>query len=433
MKYSIDTYRLYQSEKMFSHTVRIHVRMKDKVDIAVLYKAVNTAMKRYPYFAVRVTLDEDGGYILLPNKKRIVVMPTGKKLPTLGSKAVNEHLVYADCEGTDIYLNISHCMCGGKGFQPWVMTTIYEYVKEKYHIEPDAPGIQKPDSELLPGETTEPTMEMLSDQPPIYKRKIEKAPVLGMDYLNGLANPFMRKPNYRVFVIDQGDLIKVARQNDSSVVSLFFIISARVLNRFFSKKYKTIVGECAHNPRESMGLPNSHCDFLSHIFVKFDRDQLDRDLETLGTMARGQIILQSDPSISHEEVRKLFGLYEAVDQEHGIKNKRKYMAKHSLATGDDAQHGSFILNYTGQMDWGEVADYIDWYVFIIEGHFTMEVTALGDKIIVGLMQLIDIDKYARAFQEELSKVGISCKVEGPYPKRLPKHELPPYKKKGFIL
>ena len=63
----------------------------------------------------------------------------------------------------------------------------------------------------------------------------------------------------------------------------------------------------------------------------------------------------------------------------------------------------------------------------------MEVTALGDKIIVGLMQLIDIDKYARAFQEELSKVGISCKVEGPYPKRLPKHELPPYKMKGFIL
>lgn len=47
MKYSVDTYRLYQKEKMFSHTVRIHVRMKDKADIAVLDKAVNTAIKRY--------------------------------------------------------------------------------------------------------------------------------------------------------------------------------------------------------------------------------------------------------------------------------------------------------------------------------------------------------------------------------------------------
>lgn len=424
MKYSIDTYRLYQSEKRFSHTVRIHVRMKEEVDLAVLDKAVNTAMKRYPYFAVRISLDEDGGYVLLPNKKRVVVMATGKKLPRLASKAVNGHLVYVDCEDKDIYLNISHSMCGGKGFQPWVMTTIYEYVKEKYNVDPDAPGIQKPDSELLPGETAEPTMDMLSEEQPIFKRRLGKTPVLAMDYLNGLLNPFMRKPNYRVFVIDQADLIKIARQNDSSVIALFFIVFARVLNRFFSKKYKMIVGECAHNPRESMGLSNSHCDFLSHIFVKFDRDLLDRDLETLGTMTRGQIILQTDPSISHAEVRKLFSLYEAVDNVHGIKNKRKYMAKHSLSIGDDAQHGSFVLNYTGQMDWGEVAEYIDWFALIIEGHYTIEVTALGDKIIVGLMQLIDTDKYALAFQEELNKLGVSCKEEGPYPKRLPKHALP---------
>ena len=424
MKYSIDTYRLYQSEKRFFHTVRIHVRMKDDVDIDLLDKAINTAIKRYPYFAVKVALDDDGGYVLLPNDKRIVVLPTKKKLPRLGSKAVNEHLIYADCEGKDIYLNISHTMCGGKGFQPWVMTTMWEYVKEKYDVIPDAPAIWKPDSDLLPGETAEPTMEMLSEEAPIIKRKLGKTPILAMDYLNGLMNPFKRKPNYWVFVIDQADLIKVAKQNDSSVITFFFIAFARVLDRFFSKKYKTIVAEAAHNPRESMGIPNTHCDFLSHVYVSFDRDRLQGDLETLGTMARGQIILQTDPSISHAEIRKLFRLYEAIDNEHGIKNKRKYMAKHSLSSGDDAQHGSFILNYTGQTDWGEVADYIDWYAYIIEGHYTIEVTALADKIIVGFMQLIDTDKYALSFQEELDKMGVPCKVEGPFPKRQPKHELP---------
>ena len=424
MKYSIDTYRLYQSEKRFSHTVRIHVRMKENVYIDVLDNAVNTAIKRYPYFAVKVALDDDGGYVLRPNDKKIVVMPTKKKLPMLGSKEVNEHLIYVDCKGKDIYLNISHTMCGGKGFQPWVMTTIWEYVKERYNVTPDAPGIWKPDDELLPGETAEPTMEMLSKEPPILKRKIEKAPILALDYLNGLMNPFKRNPNYWVIVIDQADLLKVAKQNDSSVITFFFITFARVLDRFFSKKYKTIVGECAHNPRESMGLPNTHCDFLSHIYVNFDRDKLQGGLETLGTMARGQVILQTDPSISHAEIRKLFSLYEAIDNEHGIKNKRKYMAKHSLSSGEDAQHGSFILNYTGQMDWGEVAEYIDWYAFIIEGHYTIEVTALADKIIVGFMQLIDTDKYVMAFQEELDKLGVPCIIEGPYPKQQPKHKLP---------
>ena len=88
MKYSVDTYRLYQSEKRFAHTVRIHVRMKEPVDIDVLEQAVNTAIKRYPYFAVRVSVDEDGGYVLVPNDKRIVVMPTAEKMPKVGSDAV---------------------------------------------------------------------------------------------------------------------------------------------------------------------------------------------------------------------------------------------------------------------------------------------------------------------------------------------------------
>ena len=92
MKYSIDTYRLYQSEKYFAHTVRIHVRMKDEVDIDVLDKAVNTAINRYPYFAVKVKVDEDGGYLLVPNDKKIVVMPTAEKMPMLGSSSINDHL-----------------------------------------------------------------------------------------------------------------------------------------------------------------------------------------------------------------------------------------------------------------------------------------------------------------------------------------------------
>ncbi|MBO5623982.1 MAG: hypothetical protein J5959_20420, partial [Butyrivibrio sp.] len=326
MKYSVDTYRLYQSEKRFAHTVRIHVRMKEPVDIDVLEQAVNTAIRRYPYFAVRVSVDEDGGYVLVPNDKRIVVMPTAEKMPKVGSDAVNNHLILVDCSGNDIFFNISHTMCGGKGFLPWVMTNVYEYVKEKYNVEPYAPEVRKPDDDLLPGETSEPTMDMLTTEAPVYKRKFQKAPVLGLDYLNGLFNPFKRNPNYTVLTVDQNDLLKVIKANDSSVLSFFFIIFARALDRVFPEKDRVIVAEAAHNMRDSVGLPNTHCDFLSHVYVDYDRDDLKGDLEKLGTRTRGQMILQTDPSVSHEQVRKLFELYEAVDREHGLKAKRKYMA-----------------------------------------------------------------------------------------------------------
>ena len=424
MKYSVDTYRLYQSEKYFAHSVRIHVRMKDEVDMDVLDKAVNSAIRRYPYFAVRVTVDEDGGYVLVPNDKKIVVMPTPEEMPLLGSRRVNDHLLFVDCSGKDIFFNISHTMCGGRGFQPWVMTNVYEYVREKYNVEPYAPEIRKPDSDLLPGETDEPAMDMLTSEEPIYKRKIKKAPVLGLDYLKGVFIPIKRDPNYTVVTIDQKDFLKAAKVNDSSVLSLFFVLFARTLDKVFPEKNRVIVGEAAHNPRESVGLPNTHCDFLSHVYVNYDRDSLNGDLEKLGTRTRGQIILQTDPTVSHAQVKKLFELYEEIDKVHGLKAKRKYMAKHSLATGKDAQHGSFIANYTGLSDWGELANYVEWFVYVIEGHFTIEITAMADKIFIGFMQVIKTNKYIDLFREELDKIGIPCKIEGPFPKRLPKHGIP---------
>jgi hypothetical protein len=424
MKYSIDTYRLYQDEKYFSQIVRIHVRMEDEVDINVLDKAVNTAIKRYPYFAVKVTVDEDGGYVLVPNDKKIVVIPTADKMPMIGSSSINDHLLFVDCSGRDIFFNISHTMCGGRGFQPWVMTNVYEYVKEKYNVEPVAPEIRKPDSDLLPGETAEPTMDMLTTEEPIHKRKTQKAPVLGMDYLRSVFIPISRDPNYMVITVNQQDLLKVSKANDSSVLSFFFIMFARTLDRVFPEKERVIVGEAAHNPRESVGLPNTHCDFLSHVHVYYDRDSLNDDLEKLGTKTRGQFILQTDPSVSHAQVREQFELYEEVDKQHGLKAKRKYMAQNSLMTGKDAQHGSFVANYTGLMDWGELANYVEFFVFVIEGHFTIEITAMADKIYVGFMQLINTDKYVKLFREELEKVGIPSKLDGPFPKRLPKHDIP---------
>jgi len=60
MKHSINTYRLYTDEKQFSNVVRIKVTMKQSVDPDILSHAVNIAITRYPYYAVHVTLDEDG-------------------------------------------------------------------------------------------------------------------------------------------------------------------------------------------------------------------------------------------------------------------------------------------------------------------------------------------------------------------------------------
>ena len=126
MKYSINTYRLYYNEKNFPSVMRGRVTLKEPVDIDILRRSVNTAIRRYPYYAVHVVADKDGGYVLLPNHKEVVVLPVLKKCPKLGSRRVNGHLLFVECEGKDSYFHMSHSMCGGQGMQPWSRTVIYQ-------------------------------------------------------------------------------------------------------------------------------------------------------------------------------------------------------------------------------------------------------------------------------------------------------------------
>ena len=140
-------------------------------------------------------------------------------------------------------------------------------------------------------------------------------------------------------------------------------------------------------------------------------------MEKLGTLTRSQIILQIDPSVGTCELRKRLEFLEELDTVQGLKNKKAYYAKQDPAGSKKSEHGTFIVNYTGRMDWGEVADYVESYVVIVEGHILLEITSLADKICVSYMQLIKGTKYVDALK-------IPYKLEGPFTKNLPKHELP---------
>lgn len=424
MKHSMDTYRLYSNEKIFSFVIRIRVTMKEEVDADILRHAVNVAIKRYPYFAKEVVLGEDGGYDLIPNPREVVVLPTSKKLPNLCTDEVNRHLLYVDCEGRDIYFNISHSMCGGRGAFPWVMTNIYQYVVEDYGIVPEAPGIRKPGEALLEGEDTEPSLDLLSDEKPIYEYKSKKPVVMLLDYLNGMYNPFKRDPIYYLYTFDQKDIVSFVRDNDSSVAAFFLTTVAKALDKVIPDKYPIIGGEIAHYPGADIGLPYCHCDLLTHVHIDYDRKMLRGDMEKLGTVTRSQIMLQTDKSVVDHQLRKTFTHWGNMDEVKGLKEKIAYNDKNNPNEGKEAQHGTFISNYTGYMDWGEVADYVESYVGIVDGHLLLEISSMADKIFVSFMQLIKEDKYTNAFGEVMNELGIPFKAEGPFPKNQPRHSLP---------
>lgn len=420
MKYNFDSYGLYKTGKIIRNVVRARVTMNAPVDLKVLRSAINKATKRYPYFMKRVTVNEEGAYVLVDNPLPIVVMRTRKKAPPTGSKMVNYHMLYVDTEGCDIFFTISHSLAGGKGIQPWIMTCIYQYVTEKYGVKIDAAGIRTPESAFLPTEKMEPKFAMLSKDKPIVSLEFPKAATLIKDYLNGFVNPFAKNEHYYLFTVNQSDFMKYCRETDSSVASLVSVLHFKAFDKVLPEKETLIRAGMAHNPCSLMGIPDAHSDFLSHIYVDYKREMAAYDMERLGTITRGQMIVQSDESCASVEVRNRLRTYKGIDRVHGLKNKRKYAKKNNKR----AASATFNVNYTGYYDWGDLKEYVKSLVYIVDGHMLCEVSAVGDKIFIADMALVKSEKYIKALESVFRELNIPYELEGSFAKNLPWQDIP---------
>ena len=87
------------------------------------------------------------------------------------------------------------------------------------------------------------------------------------DYLNGMYTPLRRNPNYYQFSFKQSEIVAFAKENNASVAAFFLITMAMALDRVLPKKHKVIGGETAHFPGADIGLPDSHCDLLTHAYI----------------------------------------------------------------------------------------------------------------------------------------------------------------------
>ena len=128
---------MYEYMEKVPFTVRMKACLDAPVDVDILTKAAQAAIGRFPYFSVKVGLDEGQNYTLEHNDRPIAVIPEKDERLTLGSEAVNGHLVAITYRDDCIWFNYSHTFCGATGGLFWAKATLYLYMTEVYGpIEP---------------------------------------------------------------------------------------------------------------------------------------------------------------------------------------------------------------------------------------------------------------------------------------------------------
>ena len=121
---------LYGAHEGFFSSFKLVVTMRHDVDHALLFNAVNSTMKRYPYFSVFPQKNGEGIQLQF-NETPVPVFKDGRCV-ALGTKESDGHLLVFGCEGRRIILHASHYIADGMGISPLLLSVLYLYISTKY-------------------------------------------------------------------------------------------------------------------------------------------------------------------------------------------------------------------------------------------------------------------------------------------------------------
>lgn len=423
MSHNPDIYLLYEYMDKIPLTVRIKVQLDEKIDAAVLTKAAQEAITRYPYYSVQVGLDEGQNFILEHNDRPIAVLPEKDERLVLGSDEVNGHLFAITYRDDCIWFNYSHAPCGAPGGLFWIKTTLYQYMTEKYgQLTPPA-DLKLVGTPVTEGELFYPDADKLPKDEPISRYDGGDSNLTLGRMLKFLLNPFAKNNYYYQIEIPTQAFMDYAARIDGTPNTILAAMMVKVVSRMVKEKKNThLSARIAADYRSDIGAELSYRDFVRFIHIKYDWSMMDETVEKLNMRARGAIIKQNQPELAFERFRRLEEVHKGVDAQPDLKSKTKFAKSNSTFRSDPRDN--LTISYVGKVDWGEMEQHIKGVYTITDGDLMLEVNALQDHFCITFQVVHKDSKPLDLFCELLNGEKIPYKVSKQYIRYMPKLQLP---------
>lgn len=418
-----DIYLLYEYMDKVPYTVRMKVLLDAPVDSEKLTAAAQEAISRFPYFSIKVGLDEGQNYTLQHNDKPIAVLPEKDERLMLGSDTVNEHLFAITYRDNCIWFNFSHAPCGATGGLFWVKATLYQYMVKMYGPIETPKDIKLPGTPVTDGELFFPDADKLPDDEPISRYTGGDTNLELGRFLMYLFNPFIKNNYYYQLEIPAKAFMEYAAKIDGTPNTILTAMMFKASSRLFKEKEGTfLAGRIAADYRKDIGADLSYRDFIRLIHVRYDWSMKDESIQKLNMRARGAVIAQNQPELSFERFKKLDKVHKGIDEQPDLKTKKQYASKSSTFRSDPRD--TYTVSYVGQTDWGGMSEHIKSVYTISDGDLMLEVNALKDVFCISFQSINKDPKPLELFCEVLKQEGIPYNVSERYPRYLPRIKLP---------
>ena len=408
---------LYMTSKESPNEIRIRIRLRDLIDSEILRHAVDSTMKRYPYFCVELK-KKDGRYIFEENHRPVVITHSlhGVELNSEGS---NYHMIAFCWQDNWIILDVFHGMTDGTGAYEVLRTMLYYYCSERYEINLNCEGIRLVGDEISEEEWIDPVANRTSL--PIPPRN--EMP----DALNLIASACLendRRHTVYSIAISESEFMRFNLDNDGSPGTMVSLLISRAIAKMYPDAKEPVRITLCVNQRNALHKPLAHQSLVGGIMLEYKDKMRDWPLERQGTAYRGMVFAQN------LEENVLMGVASQAGITRMILSKESDQERMGVADYINSLASRVItatVSYVGKANYREAEQYIrdfrQWTSPAANG-LTVEISAVNGRFTLDFLQTFSSPVYVNAFLKELEENEIVYDLQDVNELELPNINLP---------
>ena len=400
---------VYEATAENPRTFRLTIKLKDMVDEEVLAHAVHQTMERYPYYRVRLGINEDGVFFE-DNATPTPVLHTDGPI-MLGGYETQSHLLAFCWWKNKVHIDAWHALTDGGGIYHLVQTFLYYYCSEYYERELSSEGIWLAGDPVARAEWDDPAREPLEIDPMFLVDKWDGDAFQIADGGLSHVNDHCIVHNIR---IPEDEFIRFNLSNEGSpgtIVSLF--LSRAIASLHPETSDPIVIGLCV-NQRKALCAPFAHQSLVGDARLVFHEKMKQMDFETQTTCFRGMVALQSDDEMVKRDVREYQELMDTLAQMPTHEERHAYCVELSHKK---SRMLTATVSYVGKVDMGDAEFYVQEFHSLpstalpsCEMPLTLELSAVNGSFYVNFMQFFEGDTYLRAFIRQLRENNINYDV-----------------------
>ena len=408
---------LYTTTKETPTVIRIRIRMRDLIDPAILRRAVDMTMRRYPYFCVALQKKE-GRYVYAENHRPVVITDSLHGVD-LNSEESNYHMIAFCLQDNWIILDVFHGLTDGTGAYEVVRTLLYYYCSERYNVMLKEDGIRLVGDEISEEEWIDPVVNRTDLPTP---ERNEMANALNLRTSAGLEEDH-RHTVYSI-AISEAEFMRFNLDNNGSPGTMVSLLLSRAIAKLYPDSDDIIRIALCVNQRKALNAPLAHHSLVGAVMLEYKDKMRDWSLDMQSTAYRGMVFAQT------QEEKVLMGVASFKGINHMLLAKESDQERIGIASYINslaAKLTTATVSYVGKADYKEAEQYVrDFRLWTspLGNNLLVEISAVNGRFTLDFLQSFSSPVIVNAFLKELDENGIIYDLQDVNELKLPNIRLP---------